>query len=30
MENYIKLYNTRWSEWRVFPNPLKGEYLYAP
>lgn len=30
MEKFEKLYHTRWSKWRLFPNPEKGEYLYAP
>ena len=30
MEDFATLYNTGWSEWRPFPNPEKGEYLYAP
>ena len=30
MEEYVELYNTGWSDWRPFPNPEKGEYLYAP
>lgn len=25
-----KLYQSGWSGWEKFPNPLKGEYLYAP
>lgn len=24
------LYENNWSEWKRFPNPDKGEYLYAP
>lgn len=30
MEEFRTLYDTGWSEWRLFPNPEKGEYLYAP
>lgn len=30
MEEYVELYETGWSEWGPFPNPEKGEYLYAP
>jgi len=30
MEKFEILYHTRWSKWRLFPNPEKGEYLYAP
>ena len=30
MERFEKLYNTGWSDWKSFPDPRKGEYLYAP
>ena len=30
MEEFEKLYNTGWSDWKSFPDPRKGEYLYAP
>ena len=30
MEEFEKLYNTGWSEWKSFPDPRKGEYLYDP
>ncbi len=30
MEEFEKLYNTGWSNWKSFPDPRKGEYLYAP
>jgi hypothetical protein len=28
LEEIEKRWN--WSDWRVFPNPTMGEYLYAP
>lgn len=30
MEENVELYKTGWSDWSPFPNPQKGEYLYAP
>lgn len=30
MEHFEELYNTGWSDWKSFPDPRKGEYLYAP
>ena len=30
MEHFENLYNTGWSDWKSFPDPRKGEYLYAP
>ena len=30
MEDFKTLYHTGWSEWRLFPNPEKGDYLCAP
>lgn len=30
MEDFSTLYDTGWSEWRLFPNPEEKEYLYAP
>lgn len=30
MEEFEKLYNTGWSDWKSFPDPRKGEYLTAP
>lgn len=30
MEEFEKLYNIGWSNWKSFPDPRKGEYLYAP
>ena len=30
MEHFDKLYNTGWSDWKSFPDPRKGEYLYVP
>ena len=28
MENLIEKYN--WGEWKPFPDPRNGEYLFAP
>ena len=30
MEEFEKLYNIGWSDWKSFPDPRKGEYLNAP
>lgn len=30
MEEWKEIYTREWSEWKKFPNPRKGEYLYAP
>ena len=30
MRNYSNIYEDRWSEWRPFPDPKKGEYICAP
>lgn len=30
MEEFDKSNDSNWSEWMKFPDPRKGEYLYAP
>lgn len=30
MKEGIKQYKADWSEWIKFPDPRKGEYIYAP
>ena len=30
MEEFEKIYNTGWSNWKSFPDPRKGDYLIAP
>lgn len=30
MEDFEKIYNTGWSNWKSFPDPRKGDYLIAP
>lgn len=30
MKELDKSYDSNWSEWMKFPDPRKGEYLYAP
>lgn len=30
MELFKKLYDEGWEDWKAFPDPRKGEYLFAP
>ena len=30
MEELKEKYTREWNEWKKFPDPRKGEYLYAP
>ena len=30
MEEFEKIYNTGWSNWKSFPDPRKGDSLIAP
>lgn len=30
MEHFERLYKNAWSDWISFPDPRKGEFLFAP